>query len=105
MPQGVQLHSLNFSWQDIMPDYLRVRIFIDFWNLTLSCRDRAGKEYRLDWMALSPCLVSEAQILLNVPLHFDGTNVYLSYDPYLPPNYHYVSSLRQSHGWNDREGH
>jgi uncharacterized LabA/DUF88 family protein len=64
-----------------MADHLRARIFVDFWNLTLSCRDRAGRDYRLDWLALSPCLIAEAQSLLGIPLRHDGTNVYLSYDP------------------------
>lgn len=58
-----------------------MRIFVDFWNLTLSCRDRAGKDYKLDWMALSPCLVAQAQQLMATQLRLEGTSAYLSYDP------------------------
>ena len=64
-----------------MPDNLRARLFVDFWNLTLSCRDRTPGNYRLDWRLLSPHLVSEAQSLLGTPRSHEGTNVYLSFDP------------------------
>jgi len=60
---------------------LRTRIFVDFWNLQLSIIERKGSTYRLDWKKLSPLLVAEASSLLETPLKFEGTNVYLSYDP------------------------
>jgi len=70
----------------ISMDPIRTRIFVDFWNLSLSCRDYAGSDYRLDWKALSPCLVAEAETLLATQLHLEGTNVYLSYDPKSQPD-------------------
>ena len=63
---------------------LRTRIFIDFWNLQLSIYEHAGRSYRLDWKKLSPFLVDEAKTLLGTSLQFEGTNVYLSYNPSTP---------------------
>ena len=63
---------------------LRTRIFIDFWNLQLSIYEHAGRDYRLDWKKLSPFLVDEAKTLLGTTLQFEGTNVYLSYNPSTP---------------------
>ena len=60
---------------------LHTRIFVDFWNLTLSIRKHAGVAYRFDWKKLSPLLVAKAEPLVSASLQFDGTNVYLSYDP------------------------
>jgi hypothetical protein len=59
----------------------QTRIFIDFWNLQLSVNEHAPAGYRLDWTKLSPLLVNEAATLLGTQLHFDGTNVYVSYNP------------------------
>ncbi len=63
---------------------LRIRIFVDFWNLQLTLRDLRGRNYKLDWAKLSPCLVTEAETLLGTPLQFEGTHVYLSYNPNAP---------------------
>jgi uncharacterized LabA/DUF88 family protein len=60
---------------------MRARIFIDFWNLQLSIYEHMGREYRLDWLKLSPCLINEAETILGESLRFDGTNVYISYNP------------------------
>ncbi len=62
----------------------RTRIFVDFWNLQLNISDKVGRNYRLDWKKLSPLLISEAEKLLKTPLHFEGTHVYLSYNPHTP---------------------
>jgi len=65
-----------------MSNVLRARIFVDFWNLQLSIIEHRGSRYRLDWTQLSSLLIAQAAALLRVPmLQFDGTNVYLSYDP------------------------
>ena len=57
-------------------------VFIDFWNFQLSIKQRAiDPNYRLDWERLSPFLISEAEKKVSAPLEFNGTNVYLSYDP------------------------
>ncbi len=60
---------------------MRARIFIDFWNLQLTIREHRGSAYRLDWYKLSPFLISEAESILGDSLRFDGTRVYISYDP------------------------
>ena len=60
---------------------MRTRIFVDFWNLQLAINEHAGREYRMDWRKLSPRLITEAEACLNSTLRFDGTNVYISYDP------------------------
>jgi len=64
-----------------VPD-LRTRIFVDFWNLQLNIIAREGSDYRLDWRQLSPCLVAQAETLLGSNLRFEGTHVYLSYNPH-----------------------
>ena len=57
-------------------------IFIDFWNFQLSVNDRASDpSYKLDWEKLSPFLIAETEKIIGSPLEFNGTNVYLSYDP------------------------
>lgn len=63
----------------------KTRIFIDFWNLQLNINGKAPSGYRLDWTKLSPLLINEATALLGTPLDFDGTNVYVSYNPSSPP--------------------
>ena len=63
-----------------VPD-LRTRIFVDFWNLQLNIIEREGKDYRLDWRLLSPCLVTQAEAVLESSLRFEETRVYLSYNP------------------------
>jgi uncharacterized LabA/DUF88 family protein len=60
--------------------HLRTRIFVDFWNLQLHLNEHRP-DYRLDWKKLSPLLITEAGAILGVPLQFEETNVYLSYDP------------------------
>lgn len=63
---------------------LCTRIFVDFWNLQLNLFEHQGRDYKLDWKALSPRLLSEAENILGAPLQFEGTHVYLSYDPHAP---------------------
>lgn len=60
---------------------LRVRVFVDFWNLQLTLNGLVGADYRLDWKALSPRLVAEAETILEEPLHLEGTHVYVSLNP------------------------
>jgi uncharacterized LabA/DUF88 family protein len=45
----------------------------------------------LDWKKLSPYLVHEAESILASSLRFDGTNVYISYNPAAPKD----ANLRQ----------
>lgn len=58
----------------------RARVFIDFWNFTLSIKEHKDR-YKLDWNKLSPFLISETSSLIRAPLQFEETRVYLSYDP------------------------
>ncbi len=60
---------------------MRARIFVDFWNLQLTINECVGHNFKIDWRALSPRLITEAEPYLSSTLRFDGTNVYLSYDP------------------------
>ena len=73
--------SLPRSFWGEMGMALRTRVFVDFWNLQLTLNDRVGSDYRLDWKALSPRLVAEAETILGEPLSLEGTHVYLSYNP------------------------
>jgi uncharacterized LabA/DUF88 family protein len=59
---------------------LCTRIFVDFWNLQLTFNEHVESR-KLDWKALSPILIAEASSILRTPLQFEGTNVYLSYNP------------------------
>lgn len=60
----------------------KARLFIDFWNFQLGVNDKAGKGYRVDWLKLSPCLMQVARSTVSDPtLSFEGTRVYVSYDP------------------------
>jgi uncharacterized LabA/DUF88 family protein len=60
---------------------MRTRIFIDFWNLQLTVNEYTGRNFNIDWRKLSPRLIAEAGTCLGSALQFDGTNVYLSYNP------------------------
>lgn len=64
---------------------LKARIFIDFWNFQLSLNNIAGSKYRMDWKLISPWLISHAETMINQPLSFEGTTVYISYDSKTQP--------------------
>jgi uncharacterized LabA/DUF88 family protein len=59
---------------------MHTRIFVDFWNLQLTINEHVGYHFRIDWLALSPHLITVAEASLSSTLQFDGTKVYLSYD-------------------------
>lgn len=64
------------------PASLRVRIFVDFWNFTLSLRrEEAG--FMLDWMPVGPLMTAEAGKLVDpaTPAKFEAIHVYGSFDP------------------------
>jgi len=67
------------------PPRLRVRIFVDFWNFTLSLRS-ADDTFRIDWLPVGPLLAAEAGKLVDrsAPAIFEGMHVYGSYDPAKP---------------------
>ena len=63
---------------------LRVRIFVDFWNFTLSMNRAAGQMFQTDWRAL-PHVLARGAMQLVAPggaWRFAGMNVYGSYDPH-----------------------
>ena len=60
----------------------RVRVFVDFWNFTLSIR-RIDESFKIDWRKVGPLFAGEAAKLVDsqVPATFEGLHVYGSYDP------------------------
>lgn len=68
-----------------MPDRLRVRVFVDFWNFQLSLR-HIEPEPRVDWSKLGRILAGAARDLADPdrPVSFEGLHVYGSYDPSKP---------------------
>jgi hypothetical protein len=61
----------------------RIRIFVDFWNFSLSLR-RVDDEFKVDWKPIASLFVGEAAKLLGSPVTFEGMHVYGSYDPGKP---------------------
>lgn len=59
---------------------LRVRIFVDFWNFSLSLR-REDDAFMVDWKPVAGVMVSEAAQLLGAPVMYEAMHVYGSYDP------------------------
>ena len=60
----------------------RVRVFVDFWNYTLSMRD-ADEAFRTDWARLGPVLSHAAAAVVDAAAtgEYQGLNFYGSYDP------------------------
>jgi len=63
---------------------MKLRIFIDFWNFQLSLQEVAGKNFRVDWKKISPWITQQSKSLIDPSLTFEGTIVYLSFDPRKP---------------------
>ena len=61
---------------------LRIRIFVDFWNFTLSVRDRHA-DFRINWQSLGGVIATEAARVVDpaLALKYEGMGVYGSYDP------------------------
>lgn len=66
-------------------DALRVLVFVDFWNFTLSVREH-DPNFLIDWRILGNFLTKEAskQIDPEVKPSYEGMHVYGSYDPNKP---------------------
>jgi uncharacterized LabA/DUF88 family protein len=64
---------------------LRVRIFVDFWNFSLSLR-RADDTFMVDWRPVGPLLAFEAGKLVDPAAKavFEAMHVYGSFDPGKP---------------------
>lgn len=63
----------------------KVRIFVDFWNFSLSLR-RIDDAFKLDWTKVSPTVMKEVGTLLpqGVPVIYEAMHVYGSFDPNKP---------------------
>lgn len=63
----------------------KVRIFVDFWNFSLSLR-RVDDAFKLDWTKVAPTLMQEVASLLpsEVPVVYEAMHVYGSFDPNKP---------------------
>lgn len=61
---------------------LRVHVFVDFWNFSLSLRNE-DDSFRVDWRPIGPVLAAEAGALVDLTAHalFEGLHVYSSIDP------------------------
>mgnify|MGYP001766478791 CR=1 FL=1 len=61
---------------------LRVRVFVDFWNFTLSMRG-CEDQFQIDWKTLGFVLSTEASKLIDPSAapQYEGLHVYGSYDP------------------------
>ena len=71
----------------------RVRVFVDFWNYTLSIRD-VDEAFRTDWSRLGPGLSRAAAQVVDAAAtgEYQRLNFYGSYDPASP-------SDRKLHRW------
>lgn len=60
----------------------RARVFVDFWNYTLSMRE-TEEEFRTDWSQLGPVLAGAAvgEVDGTAGTDYQGLNLYGSYDP------------------------
>lgn len=61
----------------------RVRIFVDFWNFSLSLR-REDDAFKVDWKSVANVMIAETAQLLGGPVTYEAMHVYGSYDPAKP---------------------
>ena len=77
---------------------IRVRIFIDFWNLQLTLNQQIRKldpsdEFKIDWTKLPRWLAREAARVVGTDAHsYDGVHVCASYNPLSPAD-------KKLHNW------
>ena len=64
------------------PQRHRVRVFIDFWNYTLTMRDHVDPTFETDWAKLGPELARAAVAKVDAAAtgEYQGMNFYGSYD-------------------------
>jgi uncharacterized LabA/DUF88 family protein len=67
--------------QPVQSNPPRVRVFIDFWNYTLSMKG-ADADHRTNWSKIGKVIADEAARVVGQDggCAYQGTNVYLSYD-------------------------
>ena len=63
-------------------DSLRVCVFVDYWNFSLSLR-RRDREFRADWYQVGRIFANKAGQIINsdLPVSYEAMHVYGSYDP------------------------
>jgi len=68
-----------------MPQRTRIRVFVDFWNFSLSIRSE-DPNFKIDWRKVGPTLAAEAGKIVDPAsaMSFEGVHVYGSYDPANP---------------------
>jgi len=59
---------------------VRVRIFVDFWNLSLGARDLWGSSFRINYEKFPQILTDKASAILGSQATHEGTYVYSSVD-------------------------
>lgn len=75
---------------------LRLRVFVDFWNLQLTLNERVAEQngvpearVKIDWVQLPNVLIREAaRILAVTDFSYDGMIVFTSYNPKTEKKYH-----------------
>jgi hypothetical protein len=79
----------------------RVRIFVDFWNFSLSLR-REDENHKIDWQKVASVLTREAAKLVGgpVPAAYEAMHVFGSYDPAKPNDQKFKSWFT---GWLDKQ--
>ena len=90
-----------------VPGTLRVRLFVDFWNLQLTLNERQSRivgcedaRFKIDWRQLPAILVREAASFFSAPYAYEGTIVFTSYNPRTEEGKKYRSWVT---GWLDRQ--
>ena len=90
---------------------LRIRLFVDFWNLQLLLNERetttvttvpvAGARFFIDWQKLPECFVQKAAALLRISNYtYDGTIVFTSFNAKTDEG---KSFRRWATGWLERQ--
>jgi len=80
-----QILTVTEQVATIVAPKVRVRVFVDFWNFTLSCRVQQPG-FMADWTKIGPLFVAEAAKLVDPTARaaFEGMHVFGSYDPNKP---------------------
>lgn len=61
---------------------LKVRVFVDYWNFTLSCK-ALNAAFRFDWSNIGPLFAAEAAAIVGPLQHsYEAMHVYGSYSPH-----------------------
>lgn len=84
----------------------RVRVFVDYWNLSITMQDKCarfapGDEFRFDWERLPTWLASVgARVCGHAAASYEGAHVYASYNPLSDQDKRFKDWML---GWLDRQ--